>query len=36
LLDFMSRECHRFKFRRETYYLAQSYVDEYLFREPVA
>ena len=30
LLDYLQSECQKFNFRRETYYLCQSYVDAYL------
>jgi len=30
LLDYLQAECEKFNFRRETYYLCQSYVDTYL------
>lgn len=33
LLDFLQKECERLNFRRETYYLAQCYVDGYLDKE---
>ena len=32
LLDYLQAECEKFNFRRETYYLCQSYVDAYLDR----
>ena len=35
LLDYLQRECQRFNFRRETYYLSQSYLDGYLERETI-
>lgn len=34
LLDYLQAECEKFNFRRETYYLCQSYVDTYLDRVP--
>ena len=33
LLDFLQSECQRFNFRRETYYLSQSYLDSFLQKE---
>ena len=30
LLEYLQRECTKHMFRRETYYLSQSYLDTYL------
>ena len=35
LLDYLQAECEKFNFRRETYYLCQSYVDTYLDRKVI-
>lgn len=35
LLDFLQCECQKFKFRRETYYLSQSYLDRYLEKKKI-
>ena len=36
LLDYLQRECQFYNFRRETYYLCQSYIDMYLDQRPVS
>lgn len=34
LLEYLQRECTKHMFRRETYYLSQSYLDTYLEMAP--
>jgi len=35
LLDYLQNECQKYNFRRETYYLIQSYIDTYLDRKTI-
>jgi len=35
LLDWLQFECQRYQFRRETYYLCQSYIDSFLKQREV-
>lgn len=35
LLDYLQSECQKLNFRRETYYLCQSYLDAYLSQKSV-
>ena len=35
LLDFLSNQCEMFHFRRETFYLCQSYVDIFMDRKMI-